>query len=201
MTGQAGNTMRIEDFVKGARTGVDAIDVAATRAVARLLVDAAERDARVFIAGNGGSAAMASHFHNDLVKGAAVEGRKPIRAVSLMDNVPLLTAWANDDSWEGALVRELEALATPGDVLVVISTSGASPNLVAAAQWAATHGLAVVSMTRRGANPVSEVSDHWLPVATESVPLAEVLFDLLCHAIAWEAKAIREGEDQPGSGR
>lgn len=186
--------MRVEDFVRDARVGVDAVDVEATRAVAQLLADAAERDARVFIVGNGGSAAMASHFHNDLIKGAAAEGKKPIRAACLMDNVPLLTAWANDDAWEVALVRELEALGTPGDVLVVISTSGKSPNLVNAARWAAEHSLTVVSMTCRGANPVSDVSQHWLPVETDSVPLAEVLFDLLCHAIAWEAKAIREGE-------
>lgn len=186
--------MRVEDFVEGARIGVEAVDVAATRAVAQLLADSAERDARVFIIGNGGSAAMASHFHNDLIKGAAAEGKKPIRAVCLMDNVPLLTAWSNDDAWEVALVRELEALATPGDILVVISTSGKSPNLVNAARWAAEHDLTVVSMTCRGQNPVSESSDHWLPVETDSVPLAEALFDLLCHAIAWEAKAIREGE-------
>lgn len=186
--------MRVEDFVEGARVGVDAVDVAATRAVAELLVDAAERDARVFIIGNGGSAAMASHFHNDLIKGASVEGKKPIRAACLMDNVPLLTAWSNDDAWEVALVRELEALAMAGDVLVVISTSGKSPNLLSAARWANEHELTVVSMTCRGANPVAEVSDHWLPVETDSVPLAEALFDLLCHAIAWEAKALREGE-------
>lgn len=186
--------MRIEDFIDGARTGIDHIDVAAVRRVAHLLVDAAERDARVFVIGNGGSAAMASHFHNDLIKGAGVAGKKTIRAVCLMDNVPLLTAWANDDAWEVALVRELEALAGSGDVLVVISTSGRSPNLVAAARWAREHGVTVVSMTCRAPSPVSEVSDHWLLVETESVPLAEALFDLLCHSIAWEAKALREGE-------
>lgn len=174
--------------------GVDHVNVEATRRVAHLLVDAAERDARVFIIGNGGSAAMASHFHNDLIKGASVEGKKAVRAVCLMDNVPLLTAWSNDDAWEVALVRELEALADAGDVLVVISTSGRSPNLLNAARWAEEHDLTVVSMTCRTPNPIGELSAHWLPVETDSVPLAEALFDLLCHAIAWEAKAIREGE-------
>ena len=185
--------MRIEDFITGARTGIDAIDVEAVRRVSHLLVDTAERGRRVFIVGNGGSAAMASHFHNDLIKGAAAEGKPAIRAACLMDNVPLLTAWANDDSWEVALVRELEALAGPGDVLVVISTSGRSPNLLRAAEWARAHEMTVVSMTCRAPNPVGEQSHHWLPVETDSVPLAESLFDLLCHAIAWEAKAIREG--------
>src|SRR5690606_10280516 len=66
-----GTLMRVEDFVRDARVGVEAVDVKATRAVAQLLADAAERDARVFIVGNGGSADMASHFHNDLIKGAA----------------------------------------------------------------------------------------------------------------------------------
>lgn len=187
--------MRIEDFIEGARTGLEAIDVAATRRVAHLLADSAERSARVFIVGNGGSAAMASHFQNDLIKGASSEGKPAIRAACLMDNVPLLTAWANDDSWEVALVRELEALADPGDVLVVISTSGRSPNLLRAAEWGRAHGLTVVSMTCRTPNPVGEQSHHWLPVETDSVPLAESLFDLLCHAIAWEAKAVRDGEE------
>ncbi len=188
--------MRIEDFIQGARTGIDAIDVAAVRRVAHLLADTAERGACVFIVGNGGSAAMASHFHNDLIKGAAAEGKPAIRAASLMDNVPLLTAWANDDAWEVALVRELEALAQPGDVLVVISTSGRSPNLLRASEWARANDLTVVSMTCRTPNPVGEQSHHWLPVETDSVPLAESLFDLICHAIAWEAKAIREGEGE-----
>ncbi|MEX2372309.1 MAG: SIS domain-containing protein, partial [Dehalococcoidia bacterium] len=169
------------------------IDIDATRGVARVLVEAAERGARVFIAGNGGSAAMASHFQNDLVKAAAVPGTPPIRALSLMDNVPLLTAWANDDAWDVALVRELETLSEAGDLLVVISTSGRSPNLVNAARWASDHGLTVISMTGRAANPVADASAHWLPVATDSVPLAEALFDLVCHALAWEAKALREG--------
>ncbi|MCK9487652.1 MAG: SIS domain-containing protein [Dehalococcoidia bacterium] len=186
--------MRIEDFIEGARAGLDAIDVAGTRGVAHLLVDVAERGARVFIVGNGGSAAMASHFQNDLIKGASSPGKPAIRASCLMDNVPLLTAWANDDSWEVALVRELEALADEGDVLVVLSTSGRSSNLLRAAEWARAHGLTVVSMTCRTPNPVGEQSHHWLPVETDSVPLAESLFDLLCHAIAWEAKALRDGE-------
>jgi len=186
--------MRIEDFIEGARTGVDNIDIPAVRGVAHLVVESAQRQARVFIIGNGGSAAMASHFHNDLIKGAGVPGQPPVRAVCLMDNVPLLTAWSNDDSWEVALTRELEALADPGDVLVVISTSGRSPNLLHATRWATEHGLTVVSMTCRTANPIGELSHHWLPVETDSVPLAEALFDLICHAIAWEAKALREGE-------
>jgi len=180
--------------VAGARVALDHIDVAAVRRVSQLLVEVADREGRVFIIGNGGSAAMASHFHNDLIKGASAEGKKTIRAVCLMDNVPLLTAWANDDAWDVALVRELEALAAPGDVLVVISTSGRSANLFNAARWAHQHEVTVVSMTCRTPNPVGEVSDHWLPVETDSVPLAEAIFDLVCHSIAWDAKAIREGE-------
>lgn len=189
--------MRVEDFIQGARAGIEAIDVAAVRGVAQLLAETAEGRGRVFIVGNGGSAALASHFQNDLVKGAAVQGKPAIRAACLMDNVPLLTAWANDDAWETALVRELEALADAGDVLVVISTSGRSPNLVQAAKWAREHGLTVVSMTCRTPSSVSAHSHHWLSVDTDNVPLAESLFDLICHAIAWEAKAMREGASLP----
>ncbi len=163
--------------------------------MARELVASAERGSNVFVVGNGGSAAMASHFTNDLVKGAGVPGQPAIRAFCLNDNVPLLTAWSNDDSFEVAIQRQVEDLARAGDLLVAISTSGRSPNIVNAARAAREQGVRVVAFTCRAPSALSELADHWLPVETDSVPLAEALFDLLCHAIAWDAKAIREGAD------
>ncbi|MDO9444906.1 MAG: SIS domain-containing protein [Dehalococcoidia bacterium] len=171
--------------------------MALTRRVAKEFVAAAERGANVYVVGNGGSAAMASHFTNDLMKGAGVPGQPAIRAFCLNDNVPLLTAWSNDDAFEVAIQRQVEDLARAGDLLVVISTSGRSPNLVNAARAGRERGARVIAMTCRTPSPLSALADDWLPVETDSVPLAEALFDLLCHAMAWDAKAIREGEDPP----
>src|SRR5688572_32944538 len=97
--------------------------------VGRLLSDARDKSATIYIAGNGGSAATASHWVNDLGKATKSAGRAPIRVMSLSDNVSWLTALANDEGYERVFCGQLENFARPGDVLIVISASGNSPNL------------------------------------------------------------------------
>lgn len=185
--------MRVEDFVRGARVAVDAVDVEATRALAQLIVEVTAQSRRVFLMGNGGSASLTSHFANDLTKGARVEGQPTIQATALTDNVPLLTAWANDDSYESAFARQLSDALSPDDLVIAVSTSGRSENIVRGAAAAREAGATVVALTCRTPGPLSELAHHWLPVETDSVPLGEAIFSLLMHAVAWEALAIREG--------
>ena len=85
---------------------------------------------QVFLAGNGGSSATASHMANDLMKGIVLPGKHGIRAISLSDNVPLMTAIANDISYTEIFARPLAEQGNPGDVLIVISASGNSPNVL-----------------------------------------------------------------------
>ena len=90
----------------------------------------------IYLAGNGGSAATASHWANDLGKATKCPGAKPIRVVSLSEHVSWMTALANDDGYDRIFAGQLENFAVPGDVLVVFSASGNSPNLVEAVRTA-----------------------------------------------------------------
>ena len=104
------------------------VDLGCLERVAVMLLNCQARGRVVFVVGNGGSAATASHFACDLSKGTRRDGPPTFQVVSLTDNVPLLTAWANDSGYERVFSEQLTALARPGDLLVAISASGNSPN-------------------------------------------------------------------------
>jgi len=105
-----------------------------------------QADATTFIIGNGGSASTASHMMNDLSKMTTVPGARRFRALALTDNVPLMTAVANDIDYREVFVEQLRSLYRPGDVLVAISGSGNSPNVVRAAEYVREQGGAVLAL-------------------------------------------------------
>jgi D-sedoheptulose 7-phosphate isomerase len=102
---------------------------------------------QIFVMGNGGSAAMASHFACDLGKGTVQEGKPPFKVLSLADNVPLLTAYGNDFGYEVVFAEPLASLAQPGDVAIAISSSGNSPNVLLAMDRATEIGLTTIGIT------------------------------------------------------
>jgi D-sedoheptulose 7-phosphate isomerase len=111
-----------------------------------LLLEARSTGRRVFVMGNGGSAATASHFVCDLIKTARVPGLRPLRVCALTDNTPLLTAWANDASYECVFAEQVTALAEPDDLIIAISASGNSPNILAALQAATAQGARTIGL-------------------------------------------------------
>jgi D-sedoheptulose 7-phosphate isomerase len=143
----------------------------------------------VFTCGNGGSATTASHFAADLVKGAGGPGRAGVRAFALGDNPALLTAWANDLAYARAFAEPLRALARPGDVLVAISTSGESANVVAAAEVARGLGVRVVALTGRTGGRLRGLADLHLAAACERAGEAEDVHLAVCHAVTAALKA------------
>lgn len=114
--------------------------------VIRLLIAAYGEDKTVYILGNGGSAATASHFACDLGKGTASEGRRRFRVMSLTDNTPFITAAANDLGYEQIFVEQLRGLLQPGDVVIAISASGNSPNVVRAIEYAKERGAVTIGV-------------------------------------------------------
>jgi D-sedoheptulose 7-phosphate isomerase len=132
----------------------------------RTLLDARERSATIFFIGNGGSAATASHFANDLSIGTN-EYDKPFRAFSLTDNVPILTAIGNDFGYEEIFVRQLRALGKSGDVLIGISASGNSPNLLKAFEYASSIGISTVAITAFDGGKMKELASHGIHVPTD----------------------------------
>lgn len=122
------------------------IDLNALERVVERLRTARDTDAIVYVAGNGGSAATASHWVNDLGKAAKRSGRLPIRALCLSDSTSWFTALANDEGYDHVFAGQLENFARQGDVLIVISASGNSANLVRAVELANVRGVVTIGL-------------------------------------------------------
>jgi len=138
----------------------------------------------VFFIGNGGSAATASHFANDISIGTRTGDKKPFRAVSLTDNVAVMTALANDEGYDRMFVDQLRVHMRAGDSLVAISASGNSPNLIEAVDYATSRGATVIGLTGFDGGKLREKSDISLHVPTakgEYGPVEDVhmIFDHL----------------------
>jgi D-sedoheptulose 7-phosphate isomerase len=138
---------------------LEGVDVAAVSAAVDVIFQAWQRRALVVIAGNGGSAATASHCANDLSKATRVAGELPIRALSIADNAALMTALANDDGFETIFAHQMETLFRPGDVLIAISASGNSPNILHAARHAVSEGGQVISLVGFTGGELPSMSD------------------------------------------
>jgi D-sedoheptulose 7-phosphate isomerase len=151
----------------------------------RILRDARDRGAMIYIAGNGGSAATASHWVNDLGKGAKAAGQTPLRVMSLSDNVSWLTALANDEGYERSFSGQLENFARAGDVLVVISASGNSPNLLRAVEMARASDITTIGLLGFDGGALKTMVDECLllPTTKGAYGLVESGHGLLCHIL------------------
>lgn len=130
------------------------------------LLDARERGATIFFIGNGGSAATSSHFANDIAIGTNSYD-KPFRALALTDNNAIVTAVGNDFGYEEIFSRQLQVLANPGDVVVAISASGNSPNLLKAFEYARTAGLRTVAITAFDGGKMKGMAEQGVHVPTD----------------------------------
>src|SRR3954465_6217052 len=126
------------------------------------------RRGTVFVVGNGGSAATASHFACDLAKGTRTPGVPPFRVVPLTDNVPLLTAWANDTSYDRVFAEQLATLVRPGDVVVAISASGNSENVLAATRVARQLGATTIALTGQSGGRLGRLAELTIRVPARS---------------------------------
>jgi len=144
---------------------LDSINVSEIRDFVQVLLDARENGATVFFVGNGGSAATASHFANDLAIGTR-EYEKPFRVISLTDNVPVLTAIGNDDGYDNIFSQQLQVYARPGDVLVGISASGNSQNLIKAFEYCEDAGIETIALTAFDGGVMKKICDHSVHIPT-----------------------------------
>lgn len=124
--------------------------------VAKTLLNARDNGKMIFTAGNGGSSASASHFCNDLVKGLSYGKEKRFKAIALCDSVPIITALANDVSYGDIFIEQLKNFASKDDVLLVLSGSGNSENIVKAARYAGAIGMKVIGFTGAGGGMVRD---------------------------------------------
>lgn len=153
-------------------------------AIEEALWETYKRDGTIIVCGNGGSAASASHFACDLQKWTIGEGRRRVRALALTDNIPVMTAWANDSAYERMFVEQLINLYRPGDTLVAISGSGNSPNVLRAVEWANTQGAVTVGMSGFHGGTLASLAKIVLVAANHFMPQIEDVHMAICHGLA-----------------
>jgi D-sedoheptulose 7-phosphate isomerase len=160
--------------------------------VIELLYNAWKEGRQVFLAGNGGSAPTATHFASDLAKFTSVEGQKRFRAISLVDNVPLVSALTNDLGWENVYLEQLKNLMREEDVFVAISVHGGSgadmaglwsQNLMKAAKFVKENGGKVVGLAGFNGGALKQAADACIVVPIDSTPQVEGFHSVLSHLI------------------
>jgi phosphoheptose isomerase len=160
------------------------IEPAALDRAAATLLDAYTRGAGVFACGNGGSATIANHLQCDHVKGVRTATDLTPRVVSLSSNVELITAIANDMSYEDVFTYQLQSQSSPGDVLVAVSSSGRSPNIVKALTWARDHDLRTIAITGFDGGNARKVAEVAVHADCTNYGIVEDLHQAIMHALA-----------------
>lgn len=143
-----------------------------------------ERDGTIIVCGNGGSAATASHFACDLAKWTIRPGARRVRAMALTDNIPVMTALANDQGYSDVFVEQLMTHYRPGDLLFAISGSGNSPNVLHAVAWANAQGATTVGITGFDGGKLALMAGVSLHIETNHMPAVEDVHSTICHALA-----------------
>jgi D-sedoheptulose 7-phosphate isomerase len=146
----------------------------------------------IFVFGNGGSAANASHFVNDLAKGVAVETGINIKAISLNENVSLMTAISNDCSYEDVYLMQLANLANSGDLVFTLSVSGNSPNLIKAVEWANKNGLNTIAIVGGKKGKLYELAKQSVVIDSFHYGHVEDIHLFICHLIGY---ALMENQE------
>ena len=152
-------------------------------AISEVLIDAYENSRMIFLFGNGGSAALASHLACDLGKGTVNGSGRRFRVLSLTDNVPLMTAWANDAHYEDIFAEQLENYVKPGDIAFAISGSGNSPNVLKALRSARTAGAITIGLGGFQGGQMKALCDLCLVVPCDNMQMIEDLHLCISHAL------------------
>ena len=151
--------------------------------LAEILAQARKEGRRVFVFGNGGSAATASHFACDLGKGTVREGMPRFKVIALNDNMPTFSAYANDFGYETVFAEPLASLSEPGDVAIGISTSGNSANVLRAMEVARERGLVTVGLTGFQGGQLKDKVDLCIIVPSDSMQQVEDVHLVILHAV------------------
>jgi len=155
-----------------------------------LLEDAYRNGHRIFIMGNGGSAATASHFALDLAKNTIMTGAPRLKAISLTDHVPLITAWSNDTAYEHIFAEQLANMIEPGDVVIGISASGNSPNVINALRLAKQTQAATIGLLGAKGGKIKDMVDAYVLAPGQNIEQEEDAHMILAHVITRHMREV-----------
>jgi D-sedoheptulose 7-phosphate isomerase len=161
------------------------LDTAKVDQAIELFKEARANDRHIFVCGNGGSASTASHFACDIVKGASFQREKRFRIMALTDSLPTLTAYSNDVSYECVFAEQLKNFAEPGDLVLAISGSGNSPNVLRAVEYANSIGCKTIGMTGRDGGKLGPLAGLNIHVPVPHMGRIEDAHMIVCHMIGY----------------
>ncbi len=180
---EVGAASAIEEYLAQVRATLAALPTADLERIIGVLDEARMAGKQVFILGNGGSAATASHFASDLAKGAITPGKPRFKAFALTDNMPLFSAWANDAAYEDVFAQQLSNFIQPGDVVIAISGSGKSPNVLKAVHLARSVGATTIGLTGDMGGELQRTTDVCLVVPNRCMEQIEDVHLVIEHVI------------------
>ena len=169
---------------------VQAISLTDLQQVLSLLEEAYYNGHRIFIMGNGGSAATASHFALDLAKNTIMPNVPRLKAISLTDHVPLITAWSNDTAYEHIFAEQLANLVEPGDVAIGISASGNSPNVINALQLAKRSRAYTIGLLGAKGGKIKDMVDAYVLAPGQNIEQEEDAHMILAHVITRHMREV-----------
>lgn len=179
------------EYSEELHAALQTVDPSRFHAAAALLNDAHDRDAAVFACGNGGSASIANHLQCDHVKCVGQGTDLRTRVFSLSTNVELFSAIANDNGYEHVFEHQLASIARPGDLLIAVSSSGRSPNIVRALEWASAHGMRTIALTGFTGGRSRELADVSIHVESANYGIIEDSHQACMHLLAQYVRQSR----------
>ena len=173
------------DYLTKLRNTLDSLDPHKIDAFCRLIEETRDEGKQIFVCGNGGSGGTASHFVSDMGKGGSLDKPKRFRVFSLSDNMPWFSSLANDLSYDAVFVEQLKNFAEPGDVLIVISGSGNSQNVLEAVEYANDLGMVTIGIAGFQGGKLASMCQHSLVVDSAHMGRIEDGHFIVMHAIAY----------------
>ena len=175
----------LQNYIEGQKKVISTIPVNKIAEIIEKFVEADINKKQIFVFGNGGSASNASHFIADLAKSASDVSKNRFKCISLNECSSLITAIANDYSYEDVFVKQLENFANAGDLVLTMSVSGNSPNLVKAIKWANENDLYTIALVGGKQGLISQMADKTLVIDSFHYGIVEDLHMMICHIIAY----------------
>src|SRR5882672_9319882 len=174
-----------EQYKTDLLAAIESVGLNKVREATNLLRQARDGDAAIFVCGNGGSASTASHFVCDMLKGASYNRTSRFRIMALNDSLPTLTAYSNDVCYECAYVEQLKNFARPGDIVIAISGSGNSPNVLRALEYANSIGCRTVALTGRDGGKLGPMAQLNIQVPHQHMGRIEDVHMIVTHMICY----------------
>lgn len=173
-----------KSYFNAVQKALDTIDPIKVAELSAEIIEVWRSDNKIIIFGNGGSAATASHFACDLSKLTIKKDVRRLKVMALTDNIPLITAWANDSSYERVFVEQLIPFIDEKDLIIAISGSGNSANVLRAVEFAKSVGVKTASLSGFKGGKIKDIADIPVIIFSDSMQVVEDAHSILCHSIS-----------------